>query len=323
MMSIEKYNLVAYPYTSEYFHLMTKQNKNPDMKYLLTLAFGAVCISFAPVFVKYLYQQDMGPVAIAFWRTFLGACVLFGWGWITGRQMILSWVVLKWAIVAGFLFYLDLFSWHYSIIYVGAGMATILANTQVFATAILGYFLFKERLSLKFFISAITAIFGIVILVGIGSEIEFTSGYIKGIILGLLTGLFYAHYIITLKHAGQKKECPGFICLMAWASLSTAIFFGITMLVSETVCFPSGYKAWLLVIGLGISVQAVGWRAISKTLPNLPASHSGLILLLQPVLATLWGYLLFDEYLLLPQIAGAVITLSAIYVGTISKKKAA
>lgn len=300
---------------------MTKQNKNPDIKHLLTLAFGAVCISFAPVFVKYLYQQDMGPVAIAFWRTFLGAVILFGWGLVTGRQMILSWVVLKWAVVAGFLFYLDLYSWHYSIIYVGAGMATILANTQVFATAILGFFLLKEKLSLKFFIVAITAIFGVVLLVGIGSEIEFSTDYIKGIIFGLLTGLFYANFIITLKHAGHKKECPGFICLMVWTSLLTAFFFGITMLVSETVCFPSGYQAWLLVFGLGISAQAVGWRTISKTLPNLPASHSGLILLLQPVLATLWGYLLFDEYLVLLQIAGATITLGAIYVGTISKKK--
>ncbi len=302
---------------------MTGSSQTTDIKNLLTLAFGAVCISFAPVFVKYLYQQDMGPVTIAFWRTFLGAIILFGWGWITRRQMKLSWVVLKWAIVGGFLFYLDLFAWHYSIIYIGAGMATILGNTQVFATAILGYLLFKEKLSLKFFIAAITAIFGVTLLVGIGSEIEFTSDYTKGIIFGLLTGLFYAHYIITLKHAGQKKECPGFVCLMAWASLSTAFFFCISMFTFETVYLPSGYQAWMLAIGLGLTSQAVGWRAISKALPNLPVSHSGLILLLQPVLATLWGYLLFDEFLVLLQLVGAMITLTAIYVGTISKKKAA
>jgi len=302
---------------------MIKQNQNPDMKHLLALVFGAICISFAPVFVKYLYLQEMSPVAIAFWRTFFGSVILFGWGWITRRQMVLKWVVLKWAIVAGFLFYLDLYAWHHSIIYTGGGMATILGNTQVFATAILGFLLFKERLSLRFFIAAVTAIFGVALLVGIGSDTAFTADYIKGVILGLLTGLFYAHFIITLKHAGKKKECPGFVCLMGWASLSTAFFFGITMFFFETVYSPIGFQAWLLAIGLGLTAQAIGWRAISKALPNLPASISGLILLLQPVLATLWGYLLFNEYLVLLQILGAVITLSAIYVGTISKKKAA
>jgi drug/metabolite transporter (DMT)-like permease len=302
---------------------MIKQTQNVELKYLLSVAFGAVCISFAPVFVKYLYQQDMSPVAIAFWRTLLGAGVLFGWGLITSRKMILPWVVLKWAIVAGFLFFLDLYAWHHSIIYIGGGMATILGNTQVFATAILGYFLFKEKLSLKYFIAAVSAIFGVVLLVGIGSEIEFTKDYIKGVVFGLLTGLFYAHFIITLKHAGQKKECSGFVCLMAWASLVTAFFFGIALLVFETVYFPPGLQAWMLALGLGITAQAVGWRAISKALPNLPASHSGLLLLLQPVLATLWGYLLFDEYLVVLQLIGAVVTLGAIYFGTISKKKAA
>ncbi|MEW5995163.1 MAG: EamA family transporter, partial [Candidatus Zixiibacteriota bacterium] len=59
------------------------------------------------------------------------------------------------------------------------------------------------------------------------------------------------------------------------------------------------------------------WWAIASSLPKINASRSGLALLLQPVLATVWGVLFFGEYLTPIQIAGALITLAAIYVGSV------
>jgi drug/metabolite transporter (DMT)-like permease len=50
-------------------------------------------------------------------------------------------------------------------------------------------------------------------------------------------------------------------------------------------------------------------------------AQAGLILLLQPILATVWGILFYDEYLKPLQIVGAAITLVAMYFGITQRKQ--
>jgi drug/metabolite transporter (DMT)-like permease len=284
---------------------------------LLTLSAGAVCISFAGVFVKLLGMGKMGPTAIGFWRTLFGAGILFTWSALRNKRLKLPPLVLRWSILAGFIFFLDLFFWHRSILYAGVGMATMLANTQVFGTAILSYFVFKEKLSFKFFASAICAIAGVALLIGVGSSIEFSAKYMKGVAFGLLTGLVYANYIVTIKVSGQKEKTLSFLTLMAWISLFSAIFLGTAGVLENDKLMPPDLESIGILFALALVAQAIGWWAISSSLPKIDASRSGLALLLQPVLATVWGVFFFGEYLSLVQVAGATITLAAIYIGSV------
>ena len=283
---------------------------------LMLLAFGAACLSFAAIFVKMLGVGVMGPTAIGFWRTFLGAVILFVWAVAARRKLAMPGAIFGWSVLAGFVFFLDLFFWHRSIIYVGAGMATILANIQVLVTATLSYLVFKERLSIKFFGIALSAMAGIGLLIGIGSDVEFSRQYITGVILGLATGFMYASYIIVMKLAGQHKDHPDFRVLMAWTSLFTATFLAIASYWEEAAFMPPDWRAFAVLVALGLVVQTLGWWSITTSLPRLRGSTSGLVLLLQPVLATTWGWLFFVEHLTVVQLTGAVITLGAIYLGS-------
>ena len=292
------------------------------MRSFAILSFGAICISFAAIFVKLIGRDAMGPASIAFWRTLFGAGILFSWAKLAGHSLQLPWSMKRWTVVAGFLFFVDLFCWHRSILLAGAGMSTILANTQVFGTAVLSYFIFKERLRLGFFIAAGSAIVGVIMLIGVGSDIDFSPEYLRGVVFGLLTGVAYAHYIVTLKVAGQREGKPGsFITLMAWTSLFSALFLGAASLITERDVFmPPDLFTLFILFSLALVAQAVGWWAISQSLPRIDASRGGLALLLQPVLATVWGVIFFAEHLSLLQIIGAAITLGAIYVGTVRRK---
>ena len=264
----------------------------------------------------------MGPGSIAFWRMILGTGILFVWAVLAGHSVRLPWAIKRWSILAGFLFFCDLFSWHRSILLSGAGMATILASTQVFGTAILSYYIFRERLSAAFFVAAASGLVGVALLIGVGSDIAFTGGYLKGVFLGLLTGVFYAHYIVVIKISGQREGTPAsFITLMAWTSLFCAIFLGVASGLTEANEFwPPDLYSWGVLFALGLIPQAIGWWAISKSLPRVDAHKSGLALLLQPVLATVWGWIFFTERLTLLQTVGAVVTLGAIYLGTIGRQ---
>lgn len=279
--------------------------------------FGAVCISFAPVFVKLIDVSLLGPTVIGLWRVVIGAAILFVWSKLAGHSIKISKGMFLFAALAGFVFALDLFFWHRSIFFCGAGMATILGNTQVFATAVLSYLVFKERLSILFFVVAISAMGGVVLLVGVGSEVEFTNQYLEGIGFGLATGIVYACYIVIIKYAGEKEERPRSLTLLAWVSLMTSIFIFIIALIEQVPLLPPDLYHWVVLFSLALVAQSIGWWAISSSITKIEGSQSGLILLLQPVLATLWGILFFAEHLTAVQIIGGIITLAAIYAGSV------
>ncbi len=262
----------------------------------------------------------IGPTAIGFWRTFLGALILFAWAAFTRVPLTLPRPVMFWALFAGAAFAGDLFCWHRSIFVVGAGMATILGNTQVFSTAILSYFFFKEKLSFRFFLAALTAIAGVVLLIGVGSNIEFTATYLRGTFFGILTGFFYAWYIIAVKSGGHRKEKVSMIVLMAWSSLFTAIFLAIVCAFETHPFWPPDTYSYIVLFSMALIPQAIGWWAISTSLPKMTGATGGLILLLQPVLATVWGAILFAEMLTPLQIVGMIVTLAAIFAGSVKKK---
>ncbi len=285
---------------------------------LLILMVGVVCISFAAVLVKSVDRNLVGPSAIGFWRTFFGALVLAIWTLAERKSLLLPSRVYKWSVLAGFIFFLDLFFWHRSIFYCGAGMATILAGTQVFCSAILGYLFHREKLTLSFFAAAFSGFLGVALLIGIGSDsVTFSDTYVLGVTFGLFTGISYASYIMTVRRGSHEQGKTGTGAFMAWTSLFTAVFLGTASVVEGEPFMPPDLRSWLALFGLGLVAQAMGWRAISSSLPKLAVSRAALVLLLQSVLATIWGMMLFQEYLTWVQIAGAVITLAAIYFGSI------
>ena len=284
---------------------------------LLLLTFGAVCISFAAIFVKWVDMDKLGPTSIAFWRTFFGSGFLFLIALFMRCSLKISVTALGYSAVAGLLFFLDLFLWHRSIIYVGAGMSTILANTQVFATAVLSFLIFKERLTTKFIVSAFSAMVGVVLLVGLAADqVQFTVLYTRGIIYGLATGIIYASYIITLKKAGQSTRLPDIVVFLGWTSLFSALFLGAATAIEGARFLPPDLHSLSLLLLLALIAQALGWLAIFTSLKQVTASRAGLVLLLQPTLATVWGALFFAEELATTQLLGAAITLAAIYFGS-------
>ena len=288
---------------------------------MVVLILGALCISFAPIFVKWIGSARLGPTAIGFWRTFFGGLALVLISLIRGRSLKLPPRLIAFSALAGFVFFADLFVWHRSVFYAGAGMATILGNTQVFATAVISHTLFKEKLGLRFLAAASAAVLGVVLLVGILSEeVVFTSQYIQGIIFGLLTAVAYAHYLTVLKWTGYKTRITDVVTFMAWTSLFSALFLGLAAGIETGPILPPDLSSWLLLISLGIVAQALGWWAITTSLAEIAVARAGLVLLLQPTLATVWGALFFAERLGPLQIAGAALTLAAIYYGSLKER---
>jgi len=269
-------------------------------------------VSFAPILVKALGRLDLGPTAIAMWRCVLGAAMLLAAAARAGALRPPRGTMLL-LLGAGLAFAADLAVWHRSIERVGAGMATILGNTQVFVTAGLSALVFGERLSMRFLVAAACALGGVVLLVGVASDVALTADYLIGVAYGLATGLIYGVFLTVLRAAGNVGRAPSILTLPTWFTLWSALFlFGGATVEAELV-LPGGALAWGLLLALALVAQVIGWSVITTSIPRVPGSLAGLVLLLQPVLATVWGVLIFGELLRPLQILGALVTLGAIY----------
>jgi drug/metabolite transporter (DMT)-like permease len=295
---------------------MQNRSSLTERQSAMLLLLGAVFISYAPIFVKWVGPERVGPTAIGFWRTLFGAATLFLIATVRGSSLRLDARLARFAALAGFAFFLDLFAYHRSVFYCGAGVATILSNTQVFATGLIGFLLFKDRLTVRYLVSTVSAVFGVVLLVGmLSADVTFTPVYIYGLLFGAATGVTYSGYLITIKLATQREGIPDVVAFMAWTSLTTATCLGVSGIVESAPMLPPDWSSLGLLAALGVVAQAMGWWTITTALANVTASRAGLILLMQPTLAVVWGMLFFGERLAVEQMAGAIITLTAIYFG--------
>jgi len=278
---------------------------------ILSLIVGAVMISFSGVWVK---VTQVNPNVSAFYRVFFGGIILLGAAlyrcelkWPAIRQLMLS-------LLCGFLFALDLWLYHYSIEYVGPGLATIIPNFQVVILAGIGILFLSEPLRLKFLLSLPLALGGLFMIVGFNwAHLE--KLYRIGVYFGLAAAVCYAGFLLTLRRLQADQAGVSFFYVLMMVSFATAIFLGAEIYYTDNTFKIPDLQSLLALAALGLFSQSIGWILITNALPKIRASLSGLILLLQPALAFVWDVLFFQRPTTPINWLGVVVALVAIYLG--------
>lgn len=274
---------------------------------------GALIISFAPVFVRLL---TLPPTVIGLYRMAFGLGVLFLWS-VASRQRI------RWstrssllALAAGVFFALDVIFWHRSINLIGPGLATLLANCQVFFVTLFGLVILREKPSPRLGLAIPCAVLGLFLVVG--PTLSNNPQAQAGIGLGALAAMSYAGYLLVLREAEKARphlQQSAYSPVMFWATLGSLGVLGLVAGFEGVSLHVTRPQDWLLLLGYGVLVQGLAWVLISKGLPQIPISQGGLLLLLQPALALVWDVLFFHRPISLREVLGALLTLAAIYLG--------
>jgi drug/metabolite transporter (DMT)-like permease len=278
---------------------------------------GAILISFSGVYVK---LSQTGPTTTGFYRVFFGGMILLLISLISKHPFGRSFKTTPLFLLAGFFFALDLFTWHKSIHYIGPGLATILANFQVFFLAFFGVVFIGERLNTKLALAIPIAVLGLFMVVGIEWNLLGTN-YQNGVLLGLVTAVCYTGYILTLRKIQFQHDSPAPTFTLSMVSFVTAIILaGLAWLQNEPLSIPNLQSAFYLILYATFS-QVLGWLFIINGLALIRTSTAGLLLLLQPSLAFVWDILLFDKITTAVSLTGTIITLWAIYLGSTSQRR--
>ncbi len=285
----------------------------PDvLKYKLQMVFGAFCIGFAPIFAT-LADIEAGGW-IAFYRLSLSAIIFFVWLLFLGKYRISKKKIVMYLIV-GAVFGIDMIFWHQAILDAGAGISTILANTQVFYLMLLGHFFDKDRMGLKNILSFILVMIGLKFLVG-GLTLEGYPHYFRGVIFALIGGVAYAIFTFLLSRKGRGEGISSLLILFVIVCGSSGVISGVVQYSIDGAFYVPEGEQWLWLISIAVVCQVIGWVVISTNLTKIPVASSGLILLIQPITAFIMGAILFNEPINASKLLGAVITLGAIFYGS-------
>jgi len=278
----------------------------------LRLFIGAALISLSPVWVNLV---EVSPTTSGFYRVLIGGMALAMYMLVRRQRLELSrqaWLII---IVAAVFLTLDLWFWHRSIIYVGPGLATLLANFQVFFMMLAGIVLLRQVPRPMQLMAVPMALFGLALIVGLDWS-DLPPDYQLGIIFGFMTAVVYAAYLLSLRYIRQKSPYRMPTREIAVVSLLTAIMLGVTaVLEGESLAVASMTDVgWL--VGYGLLSHSLGWLFIASSLPQVTTVEAGLALLLQPTLSFGWDVMFFDRPMTTIELIGAAIALSAIYLGS-------
>ena len=268
---------------------------------VMTAVLGAMSIAFSGILVR---LANVEPATAAIFRC---AYALPALGLIAYLERRAHGprpaAQVRLAMLAGVFLALDLVIWHHTIALVGAGLATVLGNTQVVIVAILAWWILGERPPLRTLLALPVVLVGVVLISGVIGTGAYGENPGLGVILGLFVGLAYAAFLLVLRRGNadlQRPAGPLFEATLvgALASLVIGLPLGEVNLVPS---WPA--HGWLLTLAL--TSQVVGWLIISVSLPRLPAALTSVILTLQPVGSVLLAMLLLGEAPSAIQLLGA------------------
>jgi len=277
---------------------------NPALGALLA---GATFIALSPIFVR---VSEAGPTATAFWRVALAVPALWLLYWIKSGARAPRHSGKRWLLVAaGLAFAGDLAFWHSSIKLTSVANSTLLANLASIFVTLAAWIFLRQRPTRLFLAGLAAALAGVLLLVY--TSLEFSPTGLAGDALGVVTAMFYAAYLLTVKRLRDRGETT--LHLMAVTTTITALLLAPVAIATGEQFFPNTGAGWLVLLGLALISHAAGQGLIAYALAHLPAAFSSVSLLFQPVMAALFAWLLLSEPLVPLQLAGGLIVLAGIY----------
>ena len=279
---------------------------------LVALFIGAALLGSSAIFVRF---SETSPSLTAFYRALLALPFLYIWVLRTKADLPLRAYLSKENILifslAGVFFGTDMAIWNWAISFTSVAHATLMANTAPIFVTLISFFFLREKIKSSFFRALLLSFTGVGVVILSGSGSDFFR--LLGDALGLAAAIFYAAYILVIKRI--TNTLPPAHTLF-FATLFTAIFLFPVGLIESDTFFPSTQKGWLILLAYAFVSQALAQGFITFGISRLSAHLSSLTLLIQPVAAAIYGWLLLSEALNLWQGLGGLIVLLGIYLAT-------
>ena len=286
---------------------------------------SAVILSTTAVFIRYLTQTyGMPALVLAFWRdglvvlTLLVVLGFFRPGLLRAGRRHLPYLAAYGLVLAFFNSF-----WTLSVSINGAAVATVLAYTSGAFTAVLGWWLLKERLDAVKLGVVSLSLAGCVLVAGALDPAVWSANPL-GLLTGMLSGLLYAIYSLMGRSAAQRGLNPWTTLLYTFgiAALVLLIFNllpggflpGSAVHPADLLWLGTAWLGWGILFLLAAGPTVLGFGLYNVSLTYLPSSVANLIVTLEPAFTAVIAYFLLGERLGTLQLTGGAMILAGVFI---------
>jgi len=279
---------------------------------LLLAAAGSMAFSGKAIIVKLAYRHGVDAVTLVMWRMLLAMPLLLLMAWWAGRGKA-PLTRHDWMGVVGLGFcgyYLSSFLDFWGLEYISASLERLILYLNPTLVLVLGWFLFKKRISQRQGVAMAISYSGVLLV--FGHELGLAGPHAAwGALLVFLSATTYAIY---LTYSGQMVQRLGSLRLVGLATSVACVFCLVQFLLLRplaTAWVPEPVMWLSLLNATACTVLPVllVMMAIERIGPGL-TSQTGMI---GPMFTLLMGVWILDEPFNMWIIAGTVLVLSGVF----------
>lgn len=280
----------------------------------LMVFMGGVSIGLAPIGLR-LGLDDLGPQAIAFWRYVFALPILFLLLILVQKRLPAK--PNKFILIAGTCFALDIGLWHWSLTMTTVANATFIVNLGNIGVGLTAWFFLRERPTMVWLLAALIAMAGAAAL-SLGAGVDGKAD-LRGDLVALGAAALVSCYVVAAKVA--RRSLRGLEAIF-WLTAVEIVVAGLMVIGFQENFFPAELSGFLVPLFLAVFVQIGGQGLIITGLGHTPAAIAGVLILVQPVIATAISWQLFNEPLAPVQAGGGFLILLGIFISQRGKQKA-
>jgi drug/metabolite transporter (DMT)-like permease len=288
---------------------MKVMEKNEKLGILLVILSG-VCFGFLGIFGKYFYQLGFDTGEILSVRFLLASVILFiyfsykyyfqhkNYFYTSRKQFIISSLlgIMGYALFSSLLFI--------SFKFLSVSLAVMLLFTFPIFVFIGSVILYKEKINFLKVASLVLALIGLSFLFSV--EVQVKS--IEGVLYALAAAVFYAIYILVSEKLQKNIHALTSSYYVISASALTLIAFYKPDLMKVVA---ADFKVQLAFIGFGIIGTVLPLTLFLAGLQLIPSTKASILGTIEPVLASIYALIFFNEKIFFLQGVGIVLVLIA------------
>lgn len=246
------------------------------------------CVIYGTVGIFMEWLKDMSVGSIIFYRVLFGLSAILCYLAITGNLGQLSLKKKKkYLLLLGILYVSQMFSYYSAIRYLGASSAVLLLYTDPIYLTFLAPVLLGEKNTEKTILALFLGLAGVFYVTrpeGGFEQLAFGSSYLKGVIFGLVGGLFSSGVIISVRYL--RDEYNGLTQLVWQSVISLAFLSPFAISLPGHVLVENLYTLVLF----GVLITGVGAVFYIRGVAGVTAITGSILTLLEPVSCIFFDY---------------------------------
>ncbi len=284
---------------------------------------SSLILSTTAVLIRYLtINYQMPALVLAFWRAVF--CLLTAMIVLALVKPSLLRVQRKdYGILVLYGVVLAIFNatWTISVAMNGAAVSTVLEYSSAAFTALLGRWLLKENLDWTKILVILLTFGGCIAVTGLLDQSQ-VNIHLTGILVGILTGLFYAVYSLMGRFSAQRGLSPWTTLPYIFGVAAVFLLFinlifagripGVPSNVQGILWRDGPIKAWVILFFLSTGPTMLGFGTYLVSLSYVPSSIANLLMTSEPVFTTVIAYLFLGERMTFFQICGSLLILAGV-----------